>query len=196
MSAPVLFTRDDAGLGAFALRDVDHIADTPLLHRWLTHPKSRFWMMGDAEPAQVDREFADTALDPHRRALLGLHDGRPTFLMERYAPERSELAGLAAYRHRDGDIGMHFLCAPAERPVHGFTRAVLATVLDFLFDDPAVRRIVVEPDAANRPVHALNAAAGFRVQAAVALPGKDALLSTCTRDQYRAARATLTGAPA
>ena len=111
------------------------------------------------------------------------------FLAERYDPAHVELAGL--YDPEPGDVGMHFLCAPADTPVHGFTRAVITTVMAWLFADPATRRVVVEPDVRNTAVHALNAAVGFTVVGPIRKPEKEALLSVCTRDQFRAA----TGAP-
>ena len=46
--------------------------------------------------------------------------------------------------------------------MHGFTRAVFGAVLDHCFADPGVRRVVVEPDARNEPIRALNRAFGFR----------------------------------
>ncbi|MFC7328692.1 GNAT family N-acetyltransferase [Marinactinospora rubrisoli] len=182
-----VFTRTDERLGGFALRHVDPAADAVLLHGWLTHPKSVFWQMGDATVADVRRQFRQTTESAHADAFLGLHDGRPAFLAERYDPAHSELRGR--YAARPGDVGMHFLVAPTDRPLHGFSRAVITTVMELLFADPAARRVVVEPDVRNHPVHVLNAAVGFRVIGTVALSGKDAYLSTCTREQYLAARA-------
>ncbi|WP_233515414.1 GNAT family N-acetyltransferase [Marinitenerispora sediminis] len=182
-----VFTRTDDRLGEFALRLVDPAADAELLHRWLTHPKSVFWQMQEAEVADVERQFRETAASEHTDAFLGLHGGRPAFLVERYDPAHSELRGR--YRALPGDVGMHFLVAPTDTPLHGFTRAVITTVMELLFADPAVRRVVVEPDVRNHPVHSLNAAVGFRVVGTLALSGKDAYLSTCTREQYAAARA-------
>ena len=46
----IVFSRTDERLGEFALRPVDPAADAPLLHRWVTHPKSAFWMMSEASP--------------------------------------------------------------------------------------------------------------------------------------------------
>lgn len=181
----VLFRRADARLGEFALRTVDPAADAPLLHAWVTHPRSAFWMMQDATLADVQREFRDIAARPGHDAHLGLHLGRPAFLVERYDPA-DELGDV--HDSRAGDVGMHFLCAPTDTPLHGFTRAVIGTVMDFLFADPAVQRVVVEPDVRNTAVHALNEAAGFRVERTVRLPEKDALLSTCTRAAHLAAR--------
>lgn len=102
--------------------------------------------------------------------------------MERYDPVHVELAGL--YPHQEGDIGMHFLCAPTDTPVHGFTLAVITAVMEMLFSDPAVHRVVVEPDVRNTAVHALNEAVGFHVDSTLTKPEKEALLSFCTREQF------------
>ncbi|GAB3980984.1 desferrioxamine E synthetase DesD [Actinoallomurus acanthiterrae] len=60
--------------------------------------------------------------------------------------------------------------------------------MELLFADPGTRRVVVEPDVRNTAVHALNAAVGFEVAGTVSLPGKQALLSVCTRERYEATR--------
>jgi hypothetical protein len=180
-----VFTRTDDRLGEFALRHVDPIADAELLHRWVTHPKSVFWLMGDARLPDVVREFQAIAARTDHDALLGLHSGRQAFLVERYDPRR-ELGHL--YPVQPGDVGMHFLVAPTGTPVRGFTRAVIVTVMELLFSDPRTHRVVVEPDVRNTAVHALNAHVGFRVVDTVHLPSKDAYLSMCTREQYETAR--------
>ncbi|SCG72981.1 GNAT family N-acetyltransferase [Micromonospora coxensis] len=184
MTAPT-FRRVDERLGEFTLRPLDPDGDAALLHRWVTHPKAAFWMMQDADVARVAEAYRRIAAHPHHDAFLGAWRGRPTFLAERYDPAHVELVGR--YAHADGDVGMHFLCAPTDTPVPGFTRAVITTVLAWLFADPATRRVVVEPDVRNTAVHALNAAVGFTVVGPIRKPEKDALLSVCTRDQFRTA---------
>ncbi|MFB6439357.1 GNAT family N-acetyltransferase [Streptomyces sp. NPDC056411] len=181
-----LFTRTDPTLGEFSLRPVDPAADAALLHSWVTHPKAVFWLMQGCDLDAVEKEFTRIAADPHHHAYLGLHNGTPAFLMEHYDPAHRELVGI--HHAEPGDVGMHFLCAPTDTPVHGFTLAVLSTVMEALFADPAHRRVVVEPDARNTAVHTLNKAVGFEVLRTVSLPSKDAYLSTCTRDQFLATR--------
>lgn len=183
-----LFRRTDDALGEFAVRGVRMPEDLELLHRWLTHPKSSFWMMQGASTDDVAAMFRDIAEGEGHDAFLGFHDGEPAFLIETYDPADSELRAL--YVAEPGDIGMHFLVAPTDDPVHGFTLAVLRTVLEHLFADPGTRRVVVEPDVRNGPVHALNEAVGFEVVDRVPLRDKDAYLSTCTREQYDASRAS------
>ncbi|MGV4981996.1 GNAT family N-acetyltransferase [Streptomyces sp. NRAIS3] len=169
----------------FAFRDVDPLQDAELLHSWLTHPKAAFWMMQDARLEDVERAYMEIAADPHQHALLGLRDGAPAFLMERYDPAHRELVGL--YEPQPGDIGMHFLTPATDTPVHGFTRSVITAVMARLFEDPVVRRVVVEPDVANTAVHALNEAVGFVAEREIQKPEKRALLSFCTREQFAAA---------
>lgn len=170
----------------FTFRPVDPPKDAELLHTWVTHPKAAYWMMQDAGPADVERAYTEIAADEHHHALLGLLDGEPAFLMEKYDPAHRELVGL--YEPEPGDVGMHFLVPPTDTPVHGFTRAVITAVMTHLFEDPATARVVVEPDVSNKAVHALNEAVGFVPEREIQTPEKKALLSFCTREQYLAAR--------
>lgn len=176
--------------GAIAVRplDVDH--DAALLHDWVTRPYASFWGMATAGVDDVRAAYGEIAASAHHHAYLGTCAGRPAFLTELYDPARHELARV--YDVRPGDLGMHLLVAPVTEPRHGFTRAVMRTVLDLCFADPAVDRVVVEPDVRNAKIHALNAAVGFEPAAEVALSGKRALLSFCTRAAFLS---RVTGAP-
>lgn len=173
-------------IGTFTVRPLDPLKDGELLHRWVTDPKAAFWMMQDAKLQDVEREYMRIAAHEHHHAYLGLHDGEPAFLMESYDPRYVELVGL--YDPEPGDVGMHFLVAPTDRPISGFTRAVITAVMDELFADPRTRRVVVEPDVGNKAVHALNEAVGFVPEREIDKPEKRALLSFCTREQFLAAR--------
>lgn len=179
------FERTDRKLGRFSLRPVELDADARMLHGWLTHPKAEFWPTLGPDVEDISTQYREIDESPWHEAFVGALEGEPAFLVERYHPAHDELGD--AYEVLEGDIGMHFLLAPTDRPIHGFSHAVIATVMAFMFSDPAVRRVVVEPDVRNGAVHALNAAVGFREVEVIAVSGKDALLSTCTREQYQAA---------
>jgi len=171
----------------FVLRAVDPVADALTLHGWVTHPKGRFWQMAECDVADVERAYAEIDENPSHGAFLGLSEGDPAFLVERYDPSGDPVGQV--YDVQPGDIGMHVLVAPTQSPVPGFTREVFAAIMRWLFEDPAVERVVVEPDVDNQAVHALNEWAGFTVRERVALPGKDALLSFCTRADHTASAA-------
>lgn len=174
-------------LGDFGLRPVDPATDSPLLHEWVTDPKAKYWMMQDAGVADVWAEHEAIAASDHHFAYLGLHRYRARFLVEVYDPARSELAEV--YSPEPGDVGMHVLAAPAERPIPGFTRGVMTAVMDLLFNGFEAKRAVVEPDAENGPIHRLNEYVGFRAERTVELKDKRALLSFCTRADFEASAA-------
>ena len=173
----------------FTLRPVDPAADAALLHDWVTRPYAVYWGLQDASVGEVKAAYAEIDASAHHEALLGLHEDRAAFLVERYAPSYSELA--SAYDVRPGDVGMHFLVGPADGPtVRGWTRAVIAAVLDLCFEATGTTRVVVEPDVRNDKVQALNTAAGFVPDRVVTLSDKRALLSFCTRESWLAHRPT------
>lgn len=154
--------------------------DLDLLHSWVTHPRSVYWDMQDATREDVAAEYRRIDEDPHHGAFLGRVDGEPAFLVELYDPAHSELAHLPDLR--PGDLGMHVLVAPPSGdPVPGFTRDVFGFVVEQCFARPGVRRVVVEPDARNERILAMNAAHGFEVAREVELPTKTAALSFLDR---------------
>ncbi|MET0467910.1 MAG: GNAT family N-acetyltransferase [Aeromicrobium sp.] len=184
-TANVLLARDTA-VGRITIEPVDVDRDGDLLHAWITHPRSAFWGMPGASIRDVRDAYAAIGADQHHDAWLGRVDGAPAFLAETYDPEHSELAGR--YEWRLGDIGMHVLVAPTDRPRSGFTAAIFRAVMDLCLDDPRRHRVVVEPDERNHKIAALNAAAGFRVVGTIELGDKIAALSVCTREDFERSR--------
>lgn len=165
-----------------AVEPLDLDRDAVRLHAWVTHPKATFWGMRDASIADVLDAYEAIDAAPHHEAFLGRVGGEPSFLVERYDPAHSELADHDDLR--PGDVGMHVLVAPTDSPRTGFTTVVFTAVMEFLFADPACRRVVVEPDVRNDRIAALNAAAGFEVTGEIRLSDKTAALSFCTRDRF------------
>ncbi|EMY34253.1 acetyltransferase, ribosomal protein N-acetylase [Arthrobacter crystallopoietes BAB-32] len=175
----------------FTFTPADPQAHAALLHGWVTREYARFWGMLGATEEQVRAELAGIAAHPHHEAWMGYDGGVPAFLMERYLPGHSPLAGR--YPVRQGDVGMHLLVGPPDVPRAGFTADVFDSVMRFLFRAPGVRRVVVEPDIRNSKILALNERFGFRRAQLIKLPDKQAWLSFCTREDF--ARAT-EGVPA
>ncbi|MEC3852806.1 N-acetyltransferase [Paenarthrobacter ureafaciens] len=183
----------------FTFRPVDPVADAPVLHSWVSREYARFWGMAGCTEQDVVEEYSGIVASGHHQAFLGLDGGVPAFLMERYLPEASPLADV--YEVQPGDVGMHLLVSPPSgTPQSGFTTSVMQAVMTELFDDPATRRVVVEPDARNHKIHVLNQRVGFRPHGVVTLPAvdpaedqKQGLLSFCTREDFLA---TLTPIPA
>jgi siderophore synthetase component len=156
------------------------------LRRWLAHPASAAWQMAGLSTDEVRAYLAEIDADPHQQAWLGRVDGEPTFFVETYDPARVLLTEV--HDAEPGDVGMHLLVAsPRGQRVHGLTSAVMASVVDFVFEIEQARRIVVEPDVANDRIAAKNDEVGFRALGDVELPDKTARLSVLTRHDRAAA---------
>ncbi len=190
--ATIVYATSFPGIGALSLRPLRIPDDAPVIHAWVRGERARFWGMQGLDVEGVADAYRAILEPSHVRAYVGLHEGRPAFLVETYRPALDRLRDY--YDAGPGDRGMHVLVAPPERRVPGFTWAVFRTVMDFLFADPETDRVVVEPDARNPEIHALNYRAGFVFEKAIELPatpttpGKTALLCFCSRAAYASAR--------
>ncbi|MCX4677064.1 acetyltransferase [Streptomyces sp. NBC_01433] len=69
---------------------------------------------------------------------------------------------------------------------HGFTSAVITTVMEALFADPSVRRGLVGPEGRDDAVHAPHGPMGFEVIREIAGPGRSALLGARARERFQA----------
>lgn len=183
MNDAIEFTLTDA-LGDFSFRPIIPAQDAKLLHSWVTQPYATYWLMSEMNQNEVRDFYQDLDNDPNKQAYMGLHNGNPSFLIEVYDPNHDQVG--KQYQPQLGDIGMHVLVAPAERPISGFTNAVFNSVMEFLFSRDNVERVVVEPDHRNSKIHALNKRYGFQHVREIQLGEKTAYLAFCTRAQFLA----------
>lgn len=172
---------------AVAVRPVDPEADAPLLHDWFTRPDESLRGLQHASVEDLAREHRVIAASAHRDAYLGVTDDGPVFACERYDPAHRELA--AHVDLRPGDVGMDILVAPVAKPVPGLAVAVMRAAVGYLFMDPMVTRVVVEPDVRDHEAHRLHEIVGFEVARTVHLSDKDVSLGFCTRAAFDAAPA-------
>ncbi|MFG6159705.1 GNAT family N-acetyltransferase [Halomonas sp. 1390] len=179
------FSRHAQELGTFSLRPLQLPEDLALIHAWVSAPRARFWGMQGHSPQRVLAFYRELQECEHAQGYLGLFDGQPAFLVECYDPRHDPIGHH--YDVAEGDRGMHFLVAPADTPRSGFSVQVITTILAFMFEDPATRRIVVEPDVTNRKIHPLNRRVGFVYDREVVLPEKTAQLAFCDRAAFASA---------
>lgn len=181
------FVRHVPDCGTFSLRRLEPDADGECVHDWVNRSYARYWGMRNTTVEQVRAAYREILGAGHSDAWMGFHDGRPAFVLETYEAAGDRIADH--YEVQAGDHGMHILVGPprGER-IPGFTRHVFTVILEFLFSDPAVRRIVVEPDVTNDAIHRLNLDAGFVYDRHIDLPEKTAALAFCTRERFEASR--------
>ncbi|MGS2763346.1 GNAT family N-acetyltransferase [Sinomicrobium sp. M5D2P9] len=182
---PCIFKKTVPGLGEFSLRPFEPEQDCEDLHQWVNHSRAKYWQMLNTSIEEVKNAYYQLVQSDHTEVFTGYFNGQRSFLLERYHP------GLTPLKHhyevQNSDLGMHVLVAPPERQIPSFTWHVFTTILDFLFSDKAIERIIVEPDVRNDKIHRLNKRAGFVYQKRISLPEKDAYLAFCNREQYLSA---------
>ena len=183
-------------IASVSLVAADPRRDAPVLQRWLADPHAAFWDMGGLDVDGVCDYLAEVVTDLHQDAWLGLVDGAPTFFAETYDPAHVLLSGI--HDTLPGDLGMHVLIAPpGDQPRHGLTDAVFAAVMAWCFEELGAERVVVEPDAQNDRIRRKNLRAGFTELRHVTIEdgahSKTAVLSVCTRDDYRRSDLAATG---
>ncbi len=174
----------DRPAGKFTVRPM-RAEDASLIHSWVTRDYARFWGMQDDSLEKVASFYQQlTAENPHA-ALIGCCNDQPVFLMEFYRASDDQIGKF--YPAEPDDYGMHILIAPANNPVKQFSWQVFTVVMDYMFSQPEVKRVVVEPDVRNNKIHPLNKRAGFRYQHTIDMGHKTAWLAFCQREDYQQA---------
>lgn len=183
MPQTTLFTADRPA-GHFTLRPMC-ADDVSLIHGWVTQDYARFWGMQNDSLQQVADFYQNLLARNPRGALIGCCGDQPVFLMEFYRASEDDIGKF--YAAQPDDYGMHILIAPANNPVKQFSWQVFTVVMDFMFSQPEVGRVVVEPDERNSKIHTLNKRAGFRYQHTIDMGHKTAWLAFCQRKDYQQA---------
>ncbi|WP_298310041.1 GNAT family N-acetyltransferase [uncultured Aquimarina sp.] len=189
ISQNIVFSRTIENFGTIHLRHLDFDSDITTIHKWVTKEYARYWGMLDSLLEEVQSEYTALVSRKDYDVFVGIYNGAPIFLMEKYKASTDRIAKY--YSARDTDYGMHILVAPSDQKITGFTWNVFSTVLEYFFELPEVERIVVEPDIRNEKIHTLNKKAGFIYQKEIELPEKIAGLAFCETLDYRKAKNAL-----
>ncbi|MER5772104.1 GNAT family N-acetyltransferase [Streptomyces sp. NPDC001985] len=177
---PVVHERTLDGFGTVRLVPLDPVADLDTVHGWVSDERARYWgMVGRSrEEVRETYEFVESLTTHH--AFLVLLDGEPVALHQTYEPAADPVG--ACYEVRPGDFGVHLLIGPADGGERrGFTGSLLTVLIGHAFGDPAVRRIVVEPDIRNEKAVARMVRAGFVLGPEIDKPEKRARLAFLPR---------------
>ncbi|RKN06330.1 GNAT family N-acetyltransferase [Streptomyces radicis] len=179
---PPVHRRTVEGFGTVTVVPVDPVADLDLIHGWVSDERATFWGMRDAgrEGVLEIYEFLDS-LDTHH-AYLVHRDGVPVALFQTYDPAADEVG--THYDVQEGDLGVHLLIAPPQGPLRrGLTTGLMPTLVAFVLSDPAVRRVVAEPDTRNTKAVERALRTGLELGPVIELPHKRAQLAFLTRPE-------------
>ncbi|MFJ9545244.1 GNAT family N-acetyltransferase [Streptomyces erythrochromogenes] len=167
-----VYTHLVEGFGTVTITPVDPAADAGLIHGWVTQERARFWGMGEASRELVQEIYEDVDRRTTHHAFIVAREGEPVALFQTY--ECAEDRVSECYDALPGDVGVHLLISPGEGdPQPGFSANLMDAFFSFVFSDPAVRRVVAEPDARNTKAVARLERTGFVLGPEVVLPEID-----------------------
>jgi RimJ/RimL family protein N-acetyltransferase len=152
--------------------------DLPLLFEWLNRPQVAEWWGGEDSFDAVQEEYLPEVRDPaDARPYLAYLDGRPVAYIQSYSAVDTG-DGWWPDQHDKGVVGIdQFLAEPTDLG-RGLGTALVKQFAAFLFSDPAVTRIQVDPGPANLRAIRCYEKAGFQRQEIVTTPDGPALLMT------------------
>ncbi|WP_246312127.1 GNAT family N-acetyltransferase [Pseudaquabacterium terrae] len=173
------------GREAIGIRVLDPGVDAAHLHDWFNRDYARFWGMQHKSLEEVRTRLIKMLQRSDRELLMGvrLSTGERLFMLECYRPESDALGRY--YAVQPADRGFHLIVAPPRHErVPDLTYFVMLALSGYLFRDPAVRRIVAEPDIRNHKMLVRCAQAGYELGKALYLPHKTARLISLTRERF------------
>ena len=168
----------------FRLERFEPERDAPLLHSWVVEDRARFWMMQDHTVEQVREVYTWLDEQPTHHVWWVRRGAQVAALLQDYDPAAEEVG--EHYDVRPGDLGLHLMLAPPTRPEPGFGTAVARFAVASAFADPAVQRLVMEPDDRNAKMLALVQRVGFEIGPLLQLSTKPARLVLLPRAAYEA----------
>ncbi|MEM9339296.1 MAG: GNAT family N-acetyltransferase [Bacteroidota bacterium] len=181
---PVLFESTIYNFGKVTIRKLDVERDAPTIHDWVNRDYAVFWGMQGSSSEEVKKEYTHLSGRDQYEVFMGYYQEQPAFLLERYHPQSDLIANY--YPWEASDCGIHVMVAPqGKERIKNFTLYQFQTIVDFVFEDPVVDRILVEPDIRNKKMFAICERIGFQLGQVVELPHKTAQLAFLTRKRYQ-----------
>ena len=165
-----------------SLRPVDPDHDIEMLHEWFHREHTlKIWQM-NWSLFKLEQYYRKNHAGNHMFSYIGMVNGEPTFNVEVYRAIADFVGDY--YEVLPDDYGTHFMIATTDKSKKHPVLCMRA-ILDWLFNEPKVGRLVGEGSVESMPALVNKAQVGFRLQKVIEMPHKKAYLNICYRDWYR-----------
>ncbi|WP_435262556.1 GNAT family N-acetyltransferase [Tenacibaculum sp. nBUS_03] len=183
MKKDIQFTKSIPDLGLVTIRSFDIRNDSKILHSWVNKDYAVFWGMQNTTLKEVEDEYIKLMEPEHYDVFVGEFNNEVAFVLERYNPQKDIIANY--YSFNNTDCGIHIIIAPPKLPkIDNFTWYMFQCIMDFVFSNKSIDRILVEPDIRNKKMFALCQRIGFSLNKIIELPHKTAQLAFLNRATY------------
>ncbi|CAL2103910.1 GNAT family N-acetyltransferase [Tenacibaculum sp. 190130A14a] len=179
-----VFSKEYKEFGTITIRLFQVKKDSVFLQKWVTQEYAIFWGMPNATIEDVKKEYTELTAPEHYDVFVGMFNNEPAFVLERYNPQLDSINQF--YKTQESDCGVHIIVAPPKEPkTPNFTWFMFRSIMDFVFSNATIQKIVVEPDIRNKKMFALCQRIGFQLGNVIELPHKTAQLAFLTRTNYQ-----------
>ncbi len=178
-----LFSKSFDDFGAIQIRHYRITQDSKELCEWVNMEYALFWGMQGYTLTEVEKEYAKLMQPDHYDVFVGVYKEETVFVLEKYDPKEDAIGNI--YPAKQDDRGIHIIVRPSTSRIPNFTWYVFNTIMDFVFQDKTINRILVEPDIRNKKMFALCQRIGFQLDKIVELPHKTAQLAFLTRAHFQ-----------
>lgn len=180
----IVFSKEYKDFGTITIRPFQVKKDSAFLQKWVTQEYAVFWGMQNATVKEVEEEYSQLIAPEHYNVFVGMFNNKPAFIVERYDPQLDIINGF--FKAKTADCGVHIIIAPPKiTKTPNFTWFMFRSIMDFVFTNPTINRIVVEPDIRNKKMFALCQRIGFQLGNVIELPNKTAQLAFLTKTNYQ-----------
>lgn len=178
------FSKEYKDFGTISIRPFRVKEDSVFLQKWVTKEYAVFWGMPNATLEDVAQEYTKLTTPEYYDVFVGMFNNEPAFVLERYNPKLDVINNF--YKAEESDCGIHIIIAPPKAPkTPNFTWFMFRSIMDFVYTNSNINRIVVEPDIRNKKMFALCQRIGFQLANIIELPNKTAQLAFLTRTNYQ-----------
>lgn len=164
-----------------SIRPFDIDRDLEMVHDWFNREHAKkIWKM-DWPLQQLETYYRTMLPGNTAHSYIGEINGEPTYNFEVYWVVRDMLADY--YPALPTDYGTHQFIAPTD-PRKKFASPSTQSMLDFVFAQPQVGKMVGEGSVESLAAIMNKAHVGFRIEKVIELPHKKANLNFCYREWY------------
>lgn len=180
----IVFSKEYKDFGTITIRPFQIKKDSVFFQQWVTKEYAVFWGMQNATIKEVEEEYTQLTSPKHYDVFVGMFNNEPAFVVERYNPQLDIINNF--FKAKTSDCGIHIIIAPPKiTKTPNFTWFMFRAIMDFIFTNPTINRIVVEPDIRNKKMFALCQRIGFQLGNVIELPNKTAQLAFLTKTNYQ-----------
>jgi aminoglycoside 6'-N-acetyltransferase-1b/aminoglycoside 6'-N-acetyltransferase-2 len=155
-------------------------ADLSALHTWLNRPHVVEWWKGEPSLDEVRAKYLTRIAAGPVRPYIAHVGSEPIGYIQSYAAIESDGGWWTGYSDR-GVLGIDLFIAEHGRLGQGLGTAMVSQFASFLFNDPVISRIQVDPHPDNLRAIRCYEKAGFHAQRVVSTPHGSALLMILDR---------------